>query len=63
MKITNETVRELTETDVMNYTIHDVVLPTPGMDVRFPGNNTQQIYVDLLAELGLTLEHFKHKFV
>ncbi|XP_048740934.1 pseudouridylate synthase 7 homolog [Ostrea edulis] len=42
------------------YTIHDVLLPLPGYDVKYPDNEVGKWYTDLLAADGLTMEGLKH---
>ena len=43
----------VTEENIGQFTIFDVVLPTPGHDVRYPHNELMQCYTDLMAEDGL----------
>ncbi|KAG7894020.1 hypothetical protein KL908_002297 [Ogataea polymorpha] len=48
--------KPVTQEDVDNsaYSIHDIVLPTPGFDVLYPENETlRQTYVDVMAKDGL----------
>lgn len=48
--------RALTEEDISSgeYTIFDVVLPTPGFDIVYPSNEQlKQVYVDVMANDGL----------
>ncbi|KAH3668172.1 hypothetical protein OGAPHI_001926 [Ogataea philodendri] len=42
------------DVDQKRYTIHDIVLPTPGFDVRYPENSQlRQTYVDVMSKDGL----------
>lgn len=51
----------LSEDDIENYTMHDIVLPLPGFDVKYPENEVKQWYKELLQEYGLELEMTKQK--
>jgi len=62
-KISNETLTVLKEEDLSRFTIHDVVLPLPGMDIIFPEHKSHADYLEIMGELGITLEEFDHKFV
>ncbi|KAK3301944.1 pseudouridine synthase [Chaetomium strumarium] len=44
--------RTLTAEDVASgkYTIHDIVLPTPGYDVVYPGNDIGQYYIEFMGK-------------
>ncbi|GAO50566.1 hypothetical protein G7K_4690-t1 [Saitoella complicata NRRL Y-17804] len=48
-------VKILTQEDVDSgkYTIHDIVLPTPGTEIQYPKNDTKQAYVDIMAKDSL----------
>jgi len=46
-------VHEVTQEDVKNWNIKDVVLPLPGYDVKYPQNSISQIYKDLIAQDGI----------
>lgn len=49
-------VRPVTEEEANSnlFDIHDIVLPTPGYDVKYPENETlRQLYVDTMAKDGL----------
>ncbi|ORY77773.1 pseudouridine synthase, partial [Protomyces lactucae-debilis] len=43
----------LTEDDLANYTIYDVVLPCPGCDVLYPGHSIKEVYVEVMKQHGL----------
>ncbi|CAH1986061.1 unnamed protein product [Acanthoscelides obtectus] len=53
-------VKALTQEDLENYTLYDIVLPTPGYDVVYP-ENLKQYYKEALEEYGLVLEMPKQK--
>lgn len=55
---TNKTknIKVITEEDLDNYSIYDLVLPLPGYDVTYPDNVVKEWYKDTLEEYGLTLE-------
>lgn len=48
---------EITETNIQDYSFDDLVLPLPGTRVVFP-ENLRDCYTQLLAEDGISLEHF-----
>ncbi|KAG1447865.1 hypothetical protein G6F56_009121 [Rhizopus delemar] len=50
----------LTEEDVNNYTIDDVVYPLPGKLSVYPENEMKDLYKQILAEDGISMES-KHK--
>lgn len=54
-------VKVLTEADLPNFTIDDVVLPLPGYQVKYPENEVGAAYVRVLAEQGLTVDSFNSK--
>lgn len=54
-------VKVLTETDVMRYSIFDVVMPLPGKDVAFPGGDLGQMYREFLVKDGLDPDNFDRK--
>lgn len=47
------------ESNIDDYTIHDVLLPTPGYDIKYPANQVADWYTDLMLTDGLTLDNFK----
>lgn len=54
-------VKILTEEDLPNYTIYDIVLPMPGFGVQYPHNVIRDWYRELLESDGLELEMTKIK--
>lgn len=54
-------VKLLTEPDLLNYTIYDVVLPLPGYDIDYPDNVVKTWYGEILEEHGLSLDMPKQK--
>ena len=53
-------VKVLSESDIENYELTDLVLPLPGSRVTYP-ENLKDFYVKLLEEDQLNLEVFDHK--
>ncbi|XP_064605575.1 pseudouridylate synthase 7 homolog [Liolophura sinensis] len=51
----------MTDDNVENYGIGDVVLPLPGYDVTLPENEVAEWYKQMLQDDGLSLEQFRHK--
>uniref|UniRef100_A0A8D0HMB3 Pseudouridylate synthase 7 homolog n=1 Tax=Sphenodon punctatus TaxID=8508 RepID=A0A8D0HMB3_SPHPU len=49
------------ETDVDDYTIHDVVMPLPGFDVIYPKHKSGDAYKEILAVDNLDINNMKHK--
>lgn len=47
--------KALTESELSNYSIYDIVLPLPGYDVEYPENMKEE-YKNELEKYGLTLE-------
>ena len=52
-KPSNETsssqeVKQLTEADLPNYTIHDVIMPLPGWNIDYPGGEIGELYSKIL---------------
>ncbi|XP_049794111.1 uncharacterized protein LOC126203787 [Schistocerca nitens] len=47
-------VRILSESDVKDFTIYDIVLPLPGHDVVYPQNETKEWFEELLQADGLS---------
>lgn len=56
-------VRPLTKEDVESgkFTIYDIVLPLPGHDIKYPSNELQESYKELLTQDNLTSESLKNK--
>lgn len=52
---TRQQVKALTESELSNYSIYDIVLPLPGYDVEYPENMKEE-YKNELEKYGLTLE-------
>ncbi|XP_034239113.1 LOW QUALITY PROTEIN: pseudouridylate synthase 7 homolog [Thrips palmi] len=53
---TRQEVKCITEEDLNNYKITDIVLPLPGYDVVYPNNSVGSYMKDLLKDDGLTSE-------
>ncbi|XP_062928239.1 pseudouridylate synthase 7 homolog [Mobula hypostoma] len=49
------------ESDVQNYTIHDVVLPLPGFDVLYPKHKIGKAYEEMMAADSLDINNMRHK--
>jgi tRNA pseudouridine13 synthase len=54
-------VKTLTEEDVDQYTIFDVIMPLPGKDVAYPGGAMGDRYKDFLHLDGLDPDNFVRK--
>jgi len=54
-------VRTLTEEDLHNYTIFDVIMPLPGTDVAYPGGKLGEKYREFLRMDGLDPDNFVRK--
>jgi len=54
-------VRTLTEDDLDQYTIFDVIMPLPGTDVAFPGGELGVKYRQFLRMDGLDPDDWKRK--
>jgi tRNA pseudouridine13 synthase len=51
----------LTDENVADYSITDVVLPLPGYDIRYPENDSGTWYKELLAADGMENFDFRNK--
>ena len=54
-------VKTLTEKDLNKYTIFDVIMPLPGIDVAFPGGTLGDRYREFLKTDGLDPNNFHRK--
>ena len=54
-------VKTLTEEDIDKYTIFDVIMPLPGIDVAFPGGTLGGRYREFLTADGLDPNNFHRK--
>jgi tRNA pseudouridine13 synthase len=54
-------VRTLTEDDLNDYTIFDVIMPLPGTDVAYPGGKLGERYREFLRVDGLDPDNFVRK--
>ena len=54
-------VKTLTEGDLEKYTIFDVIMPLPGIDVAFPGGTLGDRYREFLTVDGLDPNNFHRK--
>ena len=54
-------IRTLTEDDLDNYTIFDVIMPLPGTDVAYPGGKLGERYREFLRMDGLDPDNFVRK--
>ena len=43
------------------YIIHDVLLPLPGFDVRWPENEAKEEMMRLLSEDGVSVDQLQHR--
>jgi tRNA(Glu) U13 pseudouridine synthase TruD len=58
----SQVVQELTEEQIREKTfnIYDVVLPLPGLDMKYPAY-LREFYVTVLKAIGLDLDNMTHK--
>ena len=49
----SQEVKQLTEEDIGNYTIHDVIMPLPGWNIDYPAGDIGELYTKILKEDGL----------
>ncbi|KAJ8086756.1 multisubstrate pseudouridine synthase 7 [Marasmius tenuissimus] len=54
-------IKTLTEEDLKNYTIFDVIMPLPGTDVAYPGGKLGERYKEFLEMDGLDPNNFVRK--
>ena len=54
-------VKVLTEANIDQYSIFDVIMPLPGRDVSFPGSSLGERYKEFLKVDGLDPENFERK--
>lgn len=52
---------EVTEDNLSKFKLTDVVLPLPGYDVRYPGNQIKSWYEEFLKKDGMENFNFKSK--
>lgn len=57
----SQEIKILSEEDLNNYTIYDIVLPLPGYDVQYPENEVKDWYKEILEKHDLTIEMPKQK--
>ncbi|XP_077120873.1 pseudouridylate synthase 7 homolog isoform X4 [Ranitomeya variabilis] len=49
------------ESNIHNYTIHDVVMPLPGFDVIYPEHKLAAAYEEMLAADKLDIKNMRHR--
>jgi len=49
----SQEVKQLTQEDLANYTIHDVIMPLPGWNIDYPAGDIGELYTKILEEDGL----------
>jgi tRNA pseudouridine13 synthase len=49
----SQEVKQLTQEDLGNYTIHDVIMPLPGWNIDYPAGDIGELYTKILKEDGL----------
>jgi tRNA pseudouridine13 synthase len=49
----SQEVKQLTQEDLANYTIHDVIMPLPGWNIDYPAGDIGELYTKILKEDGL----------
>jgi tRNA pseudouridine13 synthase len=57
----SQQVKQLTEEDLPNYTIFDIVLPLPGHDVEYPGGSMEELYAKILKADGLDMHRMRRE--
>ncbi|XP_064399578.1 pseudouridylate synthase 7 homolog [Halichondria panicea] len=51
----------ITEETLSKYTVHDVLLPLPGFDVRWPENEAKEEMMRLLSLDGVSVDQLQHR--
>jgi len=49
----------LTAENIDKYSVHDLILPLPGFNVKYPENESLEWFKEMLAKDGLTLDSLK----
>jgi tRNA pseudouridine13 synthase len=49
----SQEVKQLSEQDLPNYTIHDVIMPLPGWNIDYPAGDIGELYTKILHADGL----------
>jgi tRNA pseudouridine13 synthase len=49
----SQDVKQLSEEDISNYTIHDVIMPLPGWNIDYPAGDIGELYTKILHADGL----------
>jgi len=49
----SQDVQQLTDAEVANHTIFDVVMPLPGFDVEYPSGHIGELYLQIMRADGL----------
>ncbi|KAG9490009.1 hypothetical protein GDO78_005754 [Eleutherodactylus coqui] len=52
---------EIDESNIHDYTIHDVVMPLPGFDVIYPKHKIAKAYEEMLAADKLDIKNMRHR--
>ncbi|KAK6488374.1 pseudouridylate synthase 7-like protein [Huso huso] len=55
------TAEPLSESEVADYSIHDVVMPLPGFDVIYPTHTIGDGYKEMMEADGLDINNMRHK--
>ena len=63
VSLTRCQVKQITQEDVDSkaYHITDIVMPLPGYDMTYPNNSLKDLYQEVLAADGFSLDDMKHK--
>lgn len=54
-------VEVITKETLSQYTVHDVLLPLPGFDVRWPENQAKEEMEKFLSEDEVTIDQLQHR--